>query len=323
MWDWKVRVRVREFDVGGGESVEVRVFLVPARELYEEEVSVLSPSGTSTKTRDPSPTSMLPQTDSFLTLPNTASSNRTSTSSNIFTSSTPTPSASTPSISIISSNSVSMPAAASTPTTNVSQPTTASTASQARNYGYDHPGYVGCVGTFVNELGTAEMCGNCMARRRLGSRPTEEDYEESGEEERREVSVVQGTVYLSERIVEEMSQNSLGEQKRGEGMKGLEPDVVLPFLRERLRWGVWTVRTSHRLFTQSYAVNISFVRYPVSLRQVSNNAPIPFESLAPGVVEVDVCATRLTASEPASRLRSMGERDGAFPEVGETVWYAL
>ncbi|KAI0742158.1 hypothetical protein BC629DRAFT_1445634 [Irpex lacteus] len=87
---------------------------------------------------------------------------------------------------------------------------------------------------------------------------------------------VQGTVYLSGRIVEEMSrdlneiqdedngrnQTNEGERVRErEKMRGLEPDVVLPFLRERLRW-------------------------------VSNNAPIPFASLIPGAVEIDVCATR-------------------------------
>ncbi|KAI0732449.1 hypothetical protein BC629DRAFT_1601169 [Irpex lacteus] len=82
-------------------------------------------------------------------------------------------------------------------------------------------------------------------------------------------------------------------------MKGLEPSAVLPFLRERLRWGVWTV---------------------------SNNAPITFTSLAPGAVEVDVCATWL--SLPAGGFRGKGGTEerggsGAFPDVGETVWYTL
>ncbi|KAI0739338.1 hypothetical protein BC629DRAFT_1445772 [Irpex lacteus] len=208
VWDWKARVRIREFEAEGGESVEVRVFLVAARELYEEQELVLSPSRSNTKPRDVSPTSMLPQTGSFSTLPNTASSNNVSSSS-----------------------------VTSTATTYAYQPRIASTPSEA--WDYDHPGYVGCVGTFVNELDTAELCGNCMARRRLGPESDTSYVEEGQEEGDREGSVVQGTVYLSERIVEQLiTEHNESPEMWRDRMKGLRREVVLPFLRERLRWGV-------------------------------------------------------------------------------------
>lgn len=37
VWGWKARVKIREFAVGSGESVEVRVFLVPAQQLTSNE----------------------------------------------------------------------------------------------------------------------------------------------------------------------------------------------------------------------------------------------------------------------------------------------
>ncbi|KAI0742176.1 hypothetical protein BC629DRAFT_1445626 [Irpex lacteus] len=79
----------------------------------------------------------------------------------------------------------------------------------------------------------------------------------------REGSVVQGMVYLSERIVEEMHKVLVIEGGDGERqrMEELEPSVVLPFLR----WGVWTV---------------------------SSNAPIPFASLVPDAVEIDAASWR-------------------------------
>lgn len=49
VWDWKARVRIRECEAGSGESVEFRVFLVAARELYENQELVLSPSRSNTK----------------------------------------------------------------------------------------------------------------------------------------------------------------------------------------------------------------------------------------------------------------------------------
>lgn len=90
------------------------------------------------------------------------------------------------------------------------------------------------------------MCANCMASRRIGlSGERREGSKKGGEEEEgREGSVVQGTVYLSERIVEDMGKEYDDTTRRmwRESM-GLGPSVVLSFLRERLRWIVWTVRT--------------------------------------------------------------------------------
>ncbi|KAI0742156.1 hypothetical protein BC629DRAFT_1445632, partial [Irpex lacteus] len=147
VWGWKARVRIREFAVGGGESVEVRVFLVPAQQLTsneDEEASmvVLTRLGgdnardRACRLQDVSPTSTL--TASTLPLSWTDSP---STYLTTLTSSTPS---------------------SSTLDTTAAQ---ALRSDEARSWDYDHPGYIGCVGTFVNELETAKRCGNCMARR--------------------------------------------------------------------------------------------------------------------------------------------------------------
>ncbi|KAI0737489.1 tyrosinase [Irpex lacteus] len=70
--------------------------------------------------------------------------------------------------------------------------------------------YVGCVGVFVNEI--PQSCPNCA------SRPDE---------------VVQGTVYLTQKIVETSSTGSEGRFPRS-----LDPSAVSPYLEQTLTWRV-------------------------------------------------------------------------------------
>ncbi len=77
-----------------------------------------------------------------------------------------------------------------------------------------HPNYVGCVSAFVNEI--PEACANCAARPE---------------------KVIQGIVYLSETIAERS------------GLPGsLDPEVVSPYLEEKLSWSVQKVCLVHLTF---------------------------------------------------------------------------
>ncbi|KAI0737488.1 hypothetical protein BC629DRAFT_1600427 [Irpex lacteus] len=107
-----------------------------------------------------------------------------------------------------------------------------------------HPDYVGCVSAFVSDI--PELHANA-------ARPE---------------NVIQGIVYLSQSITEKS------------GLPGsLAPDVVSPYLEEKLSW---------------------------SVRKVMGGVPVPLEDVPS--LEVTVFSTLLTKQEGSP-----------FPQVGETV----